>query len=360
MHFNKPFYCRFFTSFLLIIAVATGMYGSSPMRLPSSLPSLLKEFDATMKAHEYFIEKRQGRIDSLSRCFTEDISIERRLELVEALGYEYRGIQTDSAVGYFECGRNLALQVGLPSKALRLEALRCAEMPMRGEAHEAIAAFEALDPAAMDSVDLPSYYRAGSKLYFTIAGYYPDNEPKEQYVAKGVQHSLKLLESIPEDSLLYKYAAINLYYFQGKTVMMMAFVNDLLSCTTPDNEYYAIAARSLGTHLLEEDNVEEGIYYLALAAISELRTATLDGTALRRLGRALLDVGDHERGYEVLRLAMENASASGAKIRSMQTAEFAPLLTNHCKHKEQAIKWWFIWLWLLLANSAPPPLMGRP
>jgi hypothetical protein len=81
---------------------------------------------------------------------------------------------------------------------------------------------------------------------------------------------------------------------------------------------------------------EEMLYYLALASLSDIRSGTLEGTALEKLGVALYKRGDVDRAYEYLVLSLDKAVASGSRIRAMETAEVYPLVAESYRTRDKA------------------------
>jgi DNA repair exonuclease SbcCD ATPase subunit len=68
--------------------------------------------------------------------------------------------------------------------------------------------------------------------------------------------------------------------------------------------------------------------YLLLAAISDLRGAILENNALRELAAILMERGEYENAYRYLTLASNQAGQYGSRLRTMQAARMAPLITK--------------------------------
>ena len=70
----------------------------------------------------------------------------------------------------------------------------------------------------------------------------------------------------------------------------------------------------------------KAIEYLILAAISDIKAATKETVALRNLAKILFDLGDKQRAYKYIILALEDATYYNARHRKIEIAKILPII----------------------------------
>ncbi len=334
----------------LLCCLTIGAAKQPDYELPAELNDALSAFDRAVENKETFERQKFIQIDSLKDVLHHTADSAERLNIIENIGRQYRGIQIDSALTYFTMGRNIAEELNLPVMQARFEALRCTQLPLLGEGLEAVEGFSKLDPDIFETnEDKIIYYQSGANICFSLAGYYPDSEQKQKHIERGVAYAMRLIPYLPTNSVLTSIVLAHLYYTQGKNAITEAMLTEIIDTTSPSNPYFGFAARLLGMQYGNKGNHTNEIYYLALAATHELESGQLEGISLYQLGEALLKRGDTARGHLCLSLATENSMRSGSRIRTMKSGEFVPTLNNIYEHRIQVLTWQIAFLSLLIA-----------
>lgn len=275
--------------------------------------------------------------------------------IYKQIGDEFRRFDVDSSIYYY--GTGLRYVEGDSVLAHRLIWARSSLMPVNGRVLEAVAQFENHPPTEADQAYLTEYYNHGARLYAYMIDDSNDPQQKREYANKSMSFTQKQLLLLPQNSPLYQYTKAELYCFQGDFTLAAAQAQELLPKLSPDDHLYARTASLLADYyktLPAKEN--ERLYYLALAACADIRSATRESTALQRLGVELHKRGDINRSYSYLMKSLEDAVGTGSKLRILESAEYMPLISESFKAQERKNN--YIMLTFLLALVGGVGVMG--
>jgi len=93
-----------------------------------------------------------------------------------------------------------------------------------------------------------------------------------------------------------------------------------------DERAHAIISSILGFCLLMEHQDEQAIVYLASAAMSDLKSATKETSAIRQLAELLYQKNDLTRAYTYSRLALSDANFYNSRFRKIEIGHILPII----------------------------------
>ncbi len=73
-------------------------------------------------------------------------------------------------------------------------------------------------------------------------------------------------------------------------------------------------------------DIQKEIYYLALTAITDLKSSIREYASLQKLAQLMYEVGDLDRAYKYLNCSMEDAVACNARLRFIEVTQVLFLL----------------------------------
>ncbi len=82
-------------------------------------------------------------------------------------------------------------------------------------------------------------------------------------------------------------------------------------------------------------DIQKEIYYLALTAITDLKSSIREYASLQKLAQLMYEVGDLDRAYKYLNCSMEDAVACNARLRFIEVTQFFPIIDKAYKLKEE-------------------------
>ena len=89
---------------------------------------------------------------------------------------------------------------------------------------------------------------------------------------------------------------------------------------------YAIATSSLGYIYQMTGFPDQAIKYFALAAIADVKTATMETVALRNLANLFYAKGEEKRAYRYIIEALDQASYYNARHRQLEIGQILPII----------------------------------
>lgn len=316
-------------SSILLFVLSTTMAGINLHALPSSddqISDILSRLDDELEKSSGYMNSRQSKIDSLSQLLKARPS---DLKIVEHLAKTYTSFNNDSALAVYSRGYKMAQKINDAQLSRRFKLSRAALLPLAGFFSEALADFESINADSLSEDEKIHYYKAERQMFSFMAAYYHRfPETASEFAARSLNalHNLVLL--LPDNSPEYLVNQGEYYYLTGDYVKSETLLQEFMRKVDETDSRYGRA-----THILADINRQRGsendrLYYLALSAIADTRSATREMTSLQELGQLMFDRNDIDRAHHYLSQALRNAVACNAETRMIQIAEAMPLIES--------------------------------
>lgn len=292
--------------------------------------SVLKRLDRELEKSGTYIDAHQSRIDSLQRIYTE--RADNSMQWMEAsmnLADEYTAFNADSALNCYTRAYTRAVELGMDSVALAFRLKRATYLPLAGFVKEAVEEFGAVDAETVPEGLKELYYDSGRQMYSYIASFYlnyPDSH--EYWCSLTMKFQLDLIGLLDETSDKYKLNQGEYYYASKDYSKAEAILVNLLENLPEESNMYARASHIVADIAKVKGNRNEYVYYLALSAIADVKSATLEVVSLQELGAFLFGLDDIDRAYNYLSVALANAVECHAAMRMIQTSEALPIIES--------------------------------
>lgn len=105
-------------------------------------------------------------------------------------------------------------------------------------------------------------------------------------------------------------------------------MSELLYSVGDDSNTGARAAHIISQIAALKNKDDEHVYYLAKSAIADVKSATREVMSLQELGVKLYELGDIDRAYSYLSIALGNAVECNASMRMLQTSLALPVTAS--------------------------------
>ena len=148
------------------------------------------------------------------------------------------------------------------------------------------------------------------------------------YIDSMQHYRQKILEIAPHDSYNYIFNLATYTCEQGEVDKAIKMLEDYLPKLRQGDRHYSIVTSTLAFFYTHKDQPETREKYLLLSAISDLRASILENNSLRELSIILLERQEYKKAYNYLQQASEDAKLYGSRLRSLQAARLAPLITQ--------------------------------
>ena len=290
------------------------------------IPNVLNRLDKYVKDWEQYATRNDRALRQMEKSLT-TASPKQQVETYENLVCKYRHVNVDSALRCIDGGRKLAREMGDSAYVQRFNILEYTVMPIYGLVKDAIDQYEGLSVANVYPANKELYFNAGDLIYKYAADFYRRPENKQLYADKSDQSVDSLLKYMDKSNPEYRFQLLNREFSRSSSTNTIKDMETLLQSIPFESHLYARTAAIIGqTYLKDSYHIDEGIYYLAVSAMSDISTGNRETTSLHRLGKLLYDRKDIARSYEYLTLSLAIAVQSGSRLRSIEIAEALPLV----------------------------------
>jgi len=290
---------------------------------------ILDSLDKALLKKEVYIKQKYARIRELKRNVHKYTLGNDNTNLYHdymRLFEEYKSFKYDSAYYYLESAKSRAhiLKDGkLLSKTKIKEGF---VLLSSGLFKEAIDTLNSVDISRLDVSNQYEYYSVKARAYYDLADYTKDQRYNINYIQQGnrlLETAISLIK--PNTNEYWAAESLKRLKQQDWKGAEDAFSYWVTNFKLP-TEYYGIATSSLGYIYSEKGHTDKAIYYLALAAIADVKNATKETVALRNLANELFKIGHLEKANQYINLAMDDATFYDARHRKIEISSILPII----------------------------------
>ena len=296
---------------------------------PTRKERLYKTLDSLLVVQPQITKEKEDRINFVRESLKRpNLSDENRYQVYLRLFEEYLAFRFDSAFYYINKNIQSPLATTDPERHAA-SAIRMAHiLSVSGIFNNARLLLDSIQPASLSTETRIAYYnqRAELNLYRSeMAQYTPYFMT---YIDSAQYYRQMLMQIAPKASFEYMLNSASYTCEQGDVDGAVRQFEQYLPTLQSGDRRYSIVASTLAYFYWKNNNPKQQEYYLLLSAISDLRGAILENNALRELASILMERGVYERAYRYLSRASNDAQQYGSRLRSMQVARLAPVITK--------------------------------
>lgn len=311
------------------------LFTFSILPFAESKDSIMSRLDEVIAKKVVYLESKERRIQELKHFLTQGgLSSAQLYDTYQKLFLEYNKFKTDSAVHYVERKREIAKKIGNAEYQYETEFQLAWLYSTKGMYIEAKDILGQIEKTKIPPHLISDYYRAYNAFY----SHYALSNKEEKYYRESGYYRDSLLQVLPKNSLEYQieYATKELYDLK-KTKATQLF-KKLLDQTTDDDPNRAIIAYFLGYTYKEQNNLEEQKKYFSISAISDITNCIKDNASFQNLALTYYELGDIDKAYRFIQLAIEDAIFCNVSYRTIESSEFYPIINSTYLKKENAQK----------------------
>ncbi|WP_347158824.1 DUF6377 domain-containing protein [Pontibacter chitinilyticus] len=290
--------------------------------------SLLNELSRTLESKEIYSSQKEERIDKLKQQLLdqENLSEVEQFNLYNKLYDEYKSFQYDSAFNYALKLQRSAGQLQDVPRETYARIKMSFILLSSGLFKETLDSLRSVQLAGMPDSIKTDYYALKARAYYDLANYNMDNYYSHRYVANGNTY-LDSAVALANPNTLQFHSLRGLRNLKlGKYGPAADDFRQIIQQYHPSFHEYAIAAASLGNVYKATGDTDLAIYWMAKAAVADIRSSTNEAVALMNLAELLYNKGDESRAYTYIKQALEDATFYGARQRKIQVAAILPII----------------------------------
>ena len=293
--------------------------------------ALLAQLDSAILQRNHFTNQKKDRIAFLINKMKGENDSTSILKLTDDLYKEFYVFQFDSAKAYADKGLALALRQR-NDYYRELFTIHHAEiLSIGGLYNEAIESIKSLNPSTMRQELLFKYYLTGFSVYSYYSNYCNDKTYAPRYSAQAHQYLQQAVAYADKADPLYEYYMGEYYvYVEPDYLKARKHYMQLLTKVEEGSRAYAMACFALAGNYLNEDNWDKYEEYLIRAAITDLKSCTMENMALQALAIRLFDKGDDQlvSAEQYINLSMEDAKFYNNRLRILEISRILPQIMN--------------------------------
>jgi tetratricopeptide (TPR) repeat protein len=299
---------------------------------------LTEELDIAISRKQEFSQEKERRIASLKSLFDiADITPEQEYDLNQKLYEEYRKYRLDSAMRYVERNIEIAKLLGSLEKSYRSQIQLAPLYSFSGMYIESRVILKSIKASQLPEELRGKYYEACIQFY----DHYGTASYQNKYDSRKEALRDSLLAVVDPESRTWKSNYVSTLLATGDPTKLdeaEEVLLNLLDQTPRDTPDYASSAHQLARVYGRKNEPAKEKEYYTISAITDIKCATKEHSALQNLALIYFDDGDAKRAFTYTQEAIEDAIFSGAQFRAIQISKFYSLINSSYRDKEAASK----------------------
>ncbi len=290
---------------------------------------VIDQLEKTLDKKDVYIAQKitsiQHKKDTL-HIFEASHDLRNQISVSLELVHEYQSFVYDSAQHYVNRAKKMAYQVNDPLLIRQIKIREGFVLLSSGLFKEALDTLQSVNPAYFDDSLKCIYYSTLARTYYDIADYVRDSTFKPKYITWGnIYIDSALHFARPNTNEFYAIKSLQRIKeadWSGAKYIFEYWINNY---NLPMHQY-AIATSSLGYIYQVTGVPDQAIKYFALAAIADVKTATMETVALRNLANLFYAKGEEKRAYRYIIEALDQASYYNARHRQLEVGQILPII----------------------------------
>ena len=290
----------------------------------TDIDRLYNTIDSLIEHRSELLAEKEIRLKALKDGLQEGLDEDQLFKLNERIYDEYMAYNFDSAYYYVERQRALGHADRFATSAVRMAHI----LAVSGIFNNARLLLNEVRVEDISTANKIDYYEQQSELNLFRSEMANFTPLFPAYVDSMQHYRQKILEIAPHDSYNYIFNLATYTCEQGEVDKAIKMLEDYLPKLRQGDRHYSIVTSTLAFFYTHKDQPETREKYLLLSAISDLRASILENNSLRELSIILLERQEYKKAYNYLQQASEDAKLYGSRLRSLQAARLAPLITQ--------------------------------
>lgn len=294
----------------------------------TDIDRLYNTIDSLIEHRSELLAEKEIRLKALKDGLQEGLDEDQFFKLNERIYDEYMAYNFDSA--YYYINKNVERQRALGhADRFATSAVRMAHiLAVSGIFNNARLLLNEVRVEDISTANKIDYYEQQSELNLFRSEMANFTPLFPAYVDSMQHYRQKILEIAPHNSYNYIFNLATYTCEQGEVDKAIKMLEDYLPKLRQGDRHYSIVTSTLAFFYTHKDQPETREKYLLLSAISDLRASILENNSLRELSIILLERQEYKKAYNYLQQASEDAKLYGSRLRSLQAARLAPLITQ--------------------------------
>jgi tetratricopeptide (TPR) repeat protein len=293
---------------------------------------VIEELEKTLDKKDIYIEQKKTTIqkkkDAL-HVFEASNDLRKQFSVNLELVYEYQSYVYDSAQYYVNRAKRVAYRIDEASLISQTKIREGFVLLSSGLFKEALDTLNSVNPAFLSDSLKSVFYSTMARAYYDIADYVRDPIFMPEYISRGNTYIDSALHfAAPNTNEFWAIKSLQRIKKSDWSGAKYIFEYWISNYDLP-RHHYAIATSSLGYIYQTTGFPDQAIKYFALAAIADVKTATMETVALRNLANLFYAKGEEKQAYRYIIEALNQASYYNARHRQLEIGQILPIIERN-------------------------------
>ena len=290
---------------------------------------VIDELEKTLDNKDTYIGQKETSIqkkkDAL-HIFESTNDLRQQILVSLELVYEYQSFVYDSAQHYVKKAKRIAYRMKDASLISQIKIREGFVLLSSGLFKEAFDTLNSVNPVILNDSLKSMLYSTLARACYDIADYVRDPVFMPEYISRGNTYIDSALHfATPNTNEFWAIKSLQRIKksdWSGAKYLFEYWINNY----DLPRHHYAIATSSLGYIYQMTGFSDLAIKYFALAAIADVKTATMETVALRNLANLFHAKGEEKRAYRYITEALNQASYYNARHRQLEVGQILPII----------------------------------
>lgn len=310
---------KLYLLFSLLLPATIIICGSNQDRVDS----ILHVLDQEIERKEKYIQKRERVIDELKQQLNSSHELRELFFINDRIYDEYKSYQYNSA--YIYAMNTVFYADKLDDKDLKVKAknnlLFCSLSS--GLFKDAMDVINATNLENVSAHQKAAFYILCNRFYTDLINL-NDQWHRSEYAKKSMLYRDSAMQYLSPSSYEYHIMALR---NNGKDIERdIAGYKYLLDSFQEGNHELAINTSNLANLFFSKKDTVQAMYYLAVSAIADIRSATMETTSKTALAECLYRKGDIQTASKYIHVALEEANFYNARHRIISINSILPII----------------------------------
>ncbi len=290
---------------------------------------VIAKLEKTLDNSFQYIEQREALIQDKKDTlyvFKASNDLRKQIRISLDLVYEYQSFVYDSAQYYVSEAKRIAYRLQDLSLISEVKIREGFVLLSSGLFKEAIDTLYSVNTNFLNDSLKSIFYSTLARAYYDIADYVGNPIFTPAYISHGNTYIDSALHYAKPNTnefwAIKSLQRVKKSDWSGAKYVFEYWINNY----DLPRHYYAIATSSLGYIYQVTGFPDQAIKYFGLAAIADVKTATMETVALRNLANLFYSKGDDKRAYRYINEALNQASFYNARHRQLEVGQILPFI----------------------------------
>lgn len=314
------------TLFILLCWVAVNVSASPSASFRyCSIDSLYQTLDSLVAHRQIFVERKQQQIATVrAELNREGLTALDSFQLNQRLYDEYMAFEFDSAFSYIRKNIRMMERRGDTDRLCQSKLRLAHILSVTGIFDKASLLLDHVAQFPMDVDNRILYYRERNDLALFQSEFAINTDYFQGYQDTARYYRQLLIDTAPSDRMEHVFAKATFVCEEGRYDEAIRLLETLLPQYKEGTRTFSVLTSTLAYFYSRKSDTRMEERYQLLSAISDMRGAIRESTALRKVAMTLFSRGDLNRAFEYLNTSISDAVAYGTRLRNFQAAELVP------------------------------------